>query len=178
MWGKWWEEIFITLSDTRQIFPFLAINISYFHPNPIPLAIIQTARDNQVCVDDICASWSPAGREAKGLPEQSQALPEAQPVLITRFGFHTDANEWNPRASMMQTTTPHTISPTARHRGEYKPVKSVGIISLGSEPELGAATRAGRLPAALQVSRKEVEVPWWARRGSRQERQDTVERRS
>ena len=114
-------------------------------------------------MDDICASWSPAGREARGLAEQSQALPEAQPVLITRFGFHTDAAGWNPRASVMlkvmQTTTSHTVSPTARHRAEHKPVKSVGIISLGSEPELGAATRAGRLPAALQVSGKEVEVP-------------------
>lgn len=116
-----------------------------------------------MCLDDICASWSHAGREAKGLLEQSQALSEAQPVLITRFAFHTDANGWNPRASMMlevmQTTTSHTVSPSARHRREHEPVKSVGIISLGSEPELGAATRAGRLPAALQVSRKEVEVP-------------------
>lgn len=114
-------------------------------------------------MDDICASQPPAGREARGLTEQSQALPEAQPVLITRFGFHTDATRWNPRASMMlkvmHTTTSLTVSPTARHRAEHKPVKSVGIISLGSEPELGAATRAGRLPAALQVGGKEVEVP-------------------
>lgn len=58
-----------------------------------------------------------------------------------------------------QTTTSHIISPTARHGAEHKTVKSVGIISLGLEPELGAATRAGRLPAALQVSGKEVEVP-------------------
>ena len=116
-----------------------------------------------MCSDDICASQSPAGKEARGLAEQSQALPEAQPVLITRFGFHMDATRWNPRASVMlkvmQTTASHIISPTARHRAEHKPVKSVGIISLGSEPELGAATRAGRLPAALQVSGKEVEVP-------------------
>lgn len=116
-----------------------------------------------MCLDDICASRSPAGREARGLAEQSQALPEAQPVLITRFEFHTDAAGWNPRASVVlkviQTTTSHTISPTARHGAVHKPVKSVRIISLGSEPELGAATRAGRLPAALQVSGKEVEVP-------------------
>lgn len=114
-------------------------------------------------MDDICASRSPAGREARGLTEQSQALPESQPVLITRFGFHAEAARRNLRASVMpkvmQTTTLHTISPTARHGAEHKPVKSVGIISLGLEPELGAATRAGRLPAALQVSGKEVEVP-------------------
>lgn len=114
-------------------------------------------------MDDICASWSPVGREARGLTEQSQALPETQPVLVMRFGFHRDAAGWNPRASMMpkvmQTTASHTVSPTARHGAERKPVKSVRIISLGLEPELGAATRAGRLPAALQVSGKEVEVP-------------------
>jgi len=84
-------------------------------------------------------------------------------VLTTRFGFHVNAARWNPRASVMpkvmQTTTLHTVSPTARHGAEHKPVKSVGIMSLGWEPELGAATRAGRLPAALQVSWKEVEVP-------------------
>lgn len=52
--------------------------------------------------------------------EQSQALPEAQPMFITRFGFHTDATGWNPRARMtlkvMQTTTSHTVSLTVRRR--------------------------------------------------------------
>lgn len=79
---------------------------------------------------------------------------------------------------VMQTTTSHTVFPTARHTAEHKPVKSVRIISLGSEPELRAATRAGRLPAALQVSGKEVEVSRQARRGSKRERQDTAENRS
>lgn len=119
-------------------------------------------------MDDICASWSPASREARGLAEQSQALPEAQPVLIMSMGF--------PRASamlkVMQTTTTHTVSPTARHGAEHKAVKYVRIISLGSEPELGTATRVERLPAAPQVSRKEVEVPRQARKGRTQERQN------
>lgn len=95
-----------------------------------------------------------AGKQGAS-PSKARLYQRLSWCLLRGLGF--------PRASAvlkaMQTTTSCTVSPTARHGAEHKAVKYVRIISLGSEPELGAATRVGRLPAALQVSRKEVEVP-------------------
>lgn len=107
-----------------------------------------------VWMTSVLAGHLQAGKQGASL-SKARLYQSLSRCLLRSLGF--------PRASAMleviQTTTLHTVSPTARHGAEHKPVKYVRIISLGSEPELGAATRVGRLPAALQVSRKEVEVP-------------------